>query len=87
MGSAKDADWSRTGTIVTYAEWLRKLSGALAVIVVRRDDAALAADPEIAPMDVKDLVCDRAERLADDLELARKEKRKAARVELGPCPE
>ncbi len=80
-------DWTKTGTIVAYAEWLRKASGAFAVVVVRRDDAALAADPLIAPADIKDLIEDRTSRLVWDLDAARKEKRKAARLELGPMPE
>ena len=35
-------DWTRTGTIEGYAKWLQKASGALAVIVVRVNDSALA---------------------------------------------
>ncbi len=80
-------DWTRTGTIVAYAEWLREKSGALAVMVVRRDDAALAAHPQVAPEDARDLIEDRIPGLAGDLEAARKEKRKAARLELGPLHE
>jgi hypothetical protein len=80
-------DWTRTGTIVAYAEWLREKSGALAVVVVRRDDAALAADVDLRPDDAKDLVIERVIDLARDLEAARKEKRKAARLELGPLYE
>ena len=84
---ANNPDWTRTGTIAAYAEWLRKKSGAFAVIVVRRDDAALASDEEIKPADVRDLVETACARLVDDMELARKEKRPAARVEYGPMPE
>lgn len=82
-----DPDWSRTGTIVAYAEWLRKKAGAFAVIVVRRDDSALSSDPEIQPADVRDLVETACARLVDDIERARKEKRKAARAEYGEVPE
>jgi len=82
-----EPDWTKTGTIVAYAEWLRKKSGAFAVVIVRRDDAALAADVELAPADVKDLIEDRTSTLVWDLEAARKEKRKAARLELGPLHE
>jgi hypothetical protein len=86
MGS-KGPDWSRTGTIVAYAEWLRSKSDALCVVVVRRDDASLAADPLLAPEDAKGLVIERVIDLARDLQAARREKRKGARLELGPLPE
>jgi len=84
---SKGPDWTRTGTIVAYAEWLRSKSGALAVVVVRRDDAALAADLLLAPVDAQDLVIERVIDLARDLPAARKEKRKAARLELGELHE
>jgi hypothetical protein len=87
MSQRSQPDWTRTGTIVAYAEWLREKSGALAVVVVRRDDAALAADTQLAPADAKDLIDDRVSTLVWDLEAARKEKRKAARLELGPLRE
>ena len=80
-------DWTKTGTIVAYAEWLREKSGALAVVIVRRDDAALAADPQLAAEDARELVEARVSLLADDLEAARREKRKAARLELGELHE
>jgi len=35
---SKGPDWTRTGTIVAYAEWLRVKSEAFAVLVLRRDD-------------------------------------------------
>ena len=87
MSNASAPDWTRTGTIVAYAEWLRAKSGAFAVVVIRRDDAALAADAEIAPADVKDLIEARTSVLVRDLDTARKEKRKEARLELGPLHE
>ena len=84
---SKGPDWGKTGTIVAMAEWLRKNSGALAVVVIRRDDAALAADPKIAPADVRDLVEDYTPRLAGDLERARREMRAGARLEMGELRE
>ena len=87
MASSKGPDWTKTGTIVAYAEWLREKSGALAVVIVRRDDAALAADPHLAALDAQELVEARVSLLADDLEAARREKRKAARLELGELHE
>ena len=80
-------NWTKTGTIVAYAEWLREKSGALCVLAIRRDDGALAADPEVAPSDAAGLIERNIVALALDLERSRKEKRKAARVEMGPCPE
>lgn len=85
--SGKGPDWARTGTVVAMAEWLRKNSGAFAVVVIRRDDAALAADPAIAPADVRDLVEDYMPRLAGDLERARRESRAGARLEMEPMRE
>lgn len=85
--AGKGPDWSKTGTIVAMAEWLRDKSGALCVVVLRRDDAALAADPELAPLDARELLHERVEVLAADLAAARSEKRKGARLELGPVPE
>jgi hypothetical protein len=76
----KHVEWGKTGTVVAYAEWLRSRSGALCVMVVRRDDATLAADEQLAPADARMLIEDRVIALAADLELARKEKRKGARL-------
>ncbi len=85
--SGKGPDWGKTGTIVAMAEWLRKNSGALAVVVIRRDDAALAADPAMPPADVRRLVEDYTPRLAGDLERARREARAGGRLEMEPISE
>ena len=84
---SKGTDWTRTGTVAGYAEWLRAKSDALCVIVVRRDDSVLAADPLLAPADAADRVTEYLPGLVEDLHRARAEKRKAARLELGPVPE
>lgn len=73
-------DWKKTGTVAAMAEWLRSDADALCVVVVRVNDAVLAADPKLMPDDAKDLVVERVIELARDLEAARKEKRKAARL-------
>jgi len=78
----KPKDWTKTGTVAGYAEYLRKQSGAFAVVVVRRDDSVLAADLELAPTDVKGLVINHLSGLVQDLAIAREEKRKAARIVL-----
>lgn len=57
------------------------------VLVLRRDDAVLAVDPEIAPGDARDLLAARINDLVADLAAARAEKRKAGRVQLGEIRE
>ena len=66
---------------------MRKEAGALAVVVVRVNDSVLAADPGLAPGDADALVCENMRELARNLEAARREKRKAARLELKPVRE
>ncbi|HEV2133768.1 MAG TPA: hypothetical protein VGR47_05850 [Terracidiphilus sp.] len=85
--SRKPPNWEKTGTIVGYAEWLRSASGAFAVLVLRRDDAAMAVDEDLAPRDARELLLERMEPLIADLAAARREGRKAARVELEPVRE
>ena len=68
-------DWTRTGTIVAMADWLRRESGALAVIVMRGQDGALAVDEAIAPRDVEAMMCAHLTPLVEDLGRAREEKR------------
>ena len=84
---SKGPDWSKTGTVVAMAEWLRARSGGFAVVVLRRDDAVLAVDPELAPEDARELLFERIPPLVADLAAARREKRKAARLELGAMKE
>jgi cysteine synthase len=83
----KELDWAKTGTVAGMAEWLRSKSGAFVVVVVRRDNSVLVVDPEIAPLDARGLVGDHLPGLIQDLAIARHEKRRAARLELGPLPE
>lgn len=80
MADKKPRDWARTGTVAGMAEWLRKESGALAVVVIRVNDAVLAADLAVAPRDVYELVADRMPALVAELDAARKEKRPARAV-------
>ena len=68
-------DWARTGTIVAMADWLRRESGALAVIVMRGQDGALAVDEAIAPRDVEAMMCAHLTPLVEDLGRAREEMR------------
>jgi hypothetical protein len=80
-------DWTRTGTIVAYAEWLRSKSDAICVLVIRPNDSSFAVDPACKPEDAEELVKQYLPWLTSAVEHARQEKKKAARLELGPCPE
>jgi hypothetical protein len=84
---SRDPDWTRTGTVEGYAEWVRAKSDAICVVVIRRDDAVLAADPRCSPSDAHQLIAERIPELASNLAIARSEKRKAARVALEPVKE
>ncbi len=80
-------DWTRTGTIQGYAEYLCKSSNAICVLVIRADDAVLAVDPMCAPRDALELVKLYAPSLTESVEQGRQEKKKSARLELGPAVE
>jgi cysteine synthase len=83
----KPPDWSKTGTVCGYAEWLRGASDAICVLVIRPHDSVFAVDPRCKPEDAEDLVKQYVPRLASRVEADRREKKQAARLELGPCPE
>ena len=70
-------DWTKTGMIAGYAEYLRKNADAFAVIVVRRDDAVLAACAGVKPEDLGERILDDVPALMADLKKAREEKRPA----------
>ena len=79
----KAPDWSRIGTVEGYAEYLRKRSGAICVMVIRPEDSVLAIDGLCAPGDAGELIAEYLPRLLERVEAARKEKR-AARLVMGP---
>ena len=79
----KAPDWARTGTVEGYAEYLRKQSSAICVLVIRPHDSVFAVDPRCAPADAEQLVKDYVPLLAGRVEWARKEKKTAGRLELG----
>jgi hypothetical protein len=83
----KPPDWTRTGTVAGYAEYLRKQADALCVVVIRRDDAVFAVDPACAPGDARALVEERLPDLECDVNTARMEKRSAARSVMEPVRE
>lgn len=82
-GHRPPPDWTRTGTVEGYAEYLRKQSDAICVLVIRPHDSVFAVDPRCAPADAEELVNRYIPRLAERVEYARSQK-KAARLELGP---
>lgn len=84
---AKPPDWTKTGTVAGYAEWIRGKAEALCVIVIRRDDSVLAADDALPAADVRTLVEGHVPGLTENLLAARAGKKKAARLELGPLGE
>jgi hypothetical protein len=57
------------------------------VVVIRVQDAVLTADPALAAGDAQDLIEGKIGQLAVDLEAARKEKRKAGRLQMGELHE
>jgi hypothetical protein len=83
----KPPNWEKTGTVAGYAGWLRKQSNAFAVVVVRRDDAVMAIDGDMAPRDAGELVAGHLPQLVANVDQARKEGRAAARVEMEPVHE
>lgn len=91
----KNPDWTKTGTIAGYAEYLRKQAGALCVVVIRRDDSALAveglalaaADPALPAQDLQTLIELHLPGLIEDVARARAEKRKTARLTWGDLKE
>lgn len=84
--SRRTPDWSRTGTIAGYAEYLRKSAEAFAVVVIRRDDAVLAACEGMRPVDLGERILADVPALMSDLPQARAQKR-PARVEWGELRE
>ena len=80
-------DWTKTGTVAGYAQYLRKQSDALCVVVIRPFNSVLAADPNLTPADCDKRLAEEIPGLLLALRQARAEKKKAARVEHDRCPE
>lgn len=56
MSKGKGWDLTILHSLESAAEWIRKGSGALLVLVVRAEDIAFAVDGQVAPADSKDMV-------------------------------
>jgi hypothetical protein len=74
----RELDLSGNHALQSMTEWLRKKSGALLVCVVRVDDLAISADPQLAPRDSQNLLEDRMPALHDRLQEERKKARELA---------
>lgn len=83
---ARNVDWTKTGTVAGYAQYLCKQADALCVVVIRPFNSVLAADPLLSPADCGKRLAEEMPGLLEALTAARAEKKKAARVEHGPCP-
>jgi len=87
VSQKREWDLTSTHSLESGAEWLRAKAGAPCVVLVRVNDSALAADPGLAAADAEELANRYMIKLARDLEVARREKRTAARLELGEISE
>jgi cysteine synthase len=88
MGKHRDVDWTRTGTVAGYAEYLRKQSDALCVVVIRPFNSVLAADAAIAPADCEKRLQEELPSLIEELRKtkemrAREMKKQRARAGMG----
>ena len=52
MAEKKKWDLTSTHSLTGAAEWIRKRSGAVVVLVVRKEDFAADADPKLLPQEV-----------------------------------
>jgi hypothetical protein len=79
----RELDWTKTGTVAAMADWLRKSGDALCVLVIRPHDSVFAVDPRCKPEDAAERVLEYLPRLVGRVEADRREKKQAARLELG----
>jgi len=84
---SKGPDWTRTGTVAGYSDWLREKSDAICVLVIRPHDSVFSVDPACRPEDAEGLVIEYVPHLAGRVEGTRRQKKQAARLELGPVSE
>lgn len=56
MSEKKSWDLASLHSLEGAAEWIRKKSGALLVLVVRPEDIAFAVDSQIAPLAAREMV-------------------------------
>jgi hypothetical protein len=75
MSKGKGWDLTSLHSLEGAAEWIRKNSGALLVLVVRAEDIAFAVDAQIAPADAREMV----ELVMPDVQHRLEQQRMAAR--------
>lgn len=85
--AGKQRDWTKTGTVEGYAEYLCKRANALCVVVIRPFNSVIAADPGISPKDCGERLAEELPGLILKLHQARAANKKAARVEHERCAE
>jgi hypothetical protein len=83
----KELDWTKTGTLAAMADWLMKNGDCICVLAIRPHDSVFAVDLKCKPEDAADLVTEYLPRLVGRVEQTRREKKQAARLELGPNKE
>lgn len=77
MTDRKQWDLTSTHSLDGAAEWIRKRSDAIVVMVVRGRDMAFAVDERCAPADAAELVRDLLPRMVEDVNKDRAERRAA----------
>lgn len=80
-------DWTKTGTVVGFADHLRKQSDAICVVVICPNRSVFSVDPACSPRDAQRLVEDRIGDLAVAVDRMRRGVSKDGRVELPPVEE
>lgn len=71
-------DLTSTSALQSAATWLLKKAGAMLVVIVRVDDLAISADPQLAPRDSAHLLEDRMPEIHSILQAEREEARAKA---------
>lgn len=74
----REWDLTSVNALQAAAAWMLKKAGALLVVVVRVDDLAISADPQLAPRDSLHLLEDRMPELHSVLQREREEARAKA---------
>ena len=78
MAERKQWDLTSVHALEGAAEWIRKRSGAIVVMVVRGQDKAFAVSPDVAPSDAAELVRDLLPEMVEETNHARHARREAA---------
>lgn len=77
MSQRKQWDLTSVHALEGAAEWIRKRSDAIVVMVIRGQDTAFAVAESCAPSDAADLVRDQLPQMVEDTNRARAARRDA----------